>query len=1287
MLARISRMTGRTRFVAIGLAVGAIVGGGAILNARGVFQLPLSLRGSNQTPIGNSNLSRTQALAKFAGLPLYFERNDGQSDPGVRYLSRSSRSTLFLTDNGTVISMVGGEIHKGPIVYAATGQPPAEDKLVESDIRVRFVGANAHPQYVPLEPLRARVNYLIGADPTKYHRNIPTFGRVKMEQVYSGIDVVYYGTPDRLEYDIVAAPGADVAKIRLAIEGAGSADLDSSGNVRVATAAGSITIDKPAIYQTRADGSREAIDGAFVLAGNAGASREVGLKIGAYDRSRTLVIDPGLELVYSSYIGGTADITGPVNLEQFSNVTGGAKFSVADLGTDVAINASNDAWVTGIAFSTTFPTKAPFQATQKAAPHMNPNSFVSEFDYSQSGAASLIYSTYFGGSGDTVDPPNNGDGDLAFGIAVDAGNEPFIVGQTYSADFPGPPSSLCGAFGSTLQNGGTASTNNGFVAKMKADGSGLLYSCYINGNENATESRVALYPPGCGAGTACKAYVSGSTQSDGLTEKFPATGNAFQKKNNATIGKSQATFLVVHEDGQSLDYATLYGGSGDTKNADSGIAVAVDANGNGYVAGATFSANLPLSASPAQSAFNGQPLPNDTSNAFVAEFNPASSGAASLVYATYEGGNGNVGTVTCPIVGAISLPVGDGATAIVVDSATGAIWLGGFTASTVNFPVPGTVTPPFQSINEANNFGGLGPNNPATAAFVTQIDPSQPAGSTQFRYSTYFGGNGFQLKNALCTGSIGFGDVLTDLQVSGGKPYFVGITTAGVTASSFPLSANACFKANKTTGFPFKVGPTTLHIPITSFAAELDPSNPVAASQLLFSTLLGGTGAVDAPGGIKLDPNTDMVIAGLTFSADFPVTSTAFQTVNNTGVKKQSNAFLTVLNPTGSICPGGPTPTPTATPTGTPGATPTMTPTATATASRTATPTATPTSGATRTATPTATATATQTATPTATATRTATATPTSTASATRTATPTATRSATPTASATRTATPTTTATSTASPSATATRTATATPTATATASATPTSTPTATASASPTATATATSTPTPSATPTITPNLKAAPTKINFGKVLASTSSKTKTVTVTNVGKVATTIGAITPPAAVTPSNFTLADLCSGVILDPKGKCKIGVTFTPFVANPTVIGTLIIPYGDSLEADVALSGDATQVTLSGPKSASFPATANPNQSKSKKITITNKTAVTVILDAGVIGPDFAFVGGDACAGQTLVANSKCVVMVAFTPQSGTPVGPVSGETLSYLFHYGSGLSNTVAVTLKGTVK
>src|SRR5579859_1742637 len=136
MLVRISRMVRGTRSGAIGLAVAAIVVSGAILNARGVFHL-LNFRDLAGTSISASKLSRTEALAKFAGLPLYFERNDGQSDPGVRFLSRASRSTLFLTDSGTVISMVGGEIHKGSKFYSVTGEALPEDQLVESNVRVR----------------------------------------------------------------------------------------------------------------------------------------------------------------------------------------------------------------------------------------------------------------------------------------------------------------------------------------------------------------------------------------------------------------------------------------------------------------------------------------------------------------------------------------------------------------------------------------------------------------------------------------------------------------------------------------------------------------------------------------------------------------------------------------------------------------------------------------------------------------------------------------------------------------------------------------------------------------------------------------------------------------------------------------------------------------------------------------------------------------------------------------------------------------------------------------------
>src|SRR4029077_16925172 len=148
--------------------------------------------------------------------------------------------------------------------------------------------------------------------------------------------------------------------------------------------------------------------------------------------------------------------------------------------------------------------------------------------------------------------------------------------------------------------------------------------------------------------------MSGSTQST-IAQGFPATANRFQSDLRATGGKSNATFIVVHEDGQSLDYATHYGGSGNGTNADAGIAVAVDANGNGYITGATFSSDL-TTVNPAFSTYDGNVQSPPTSNAFVAEFKPTNSGAPSLIYATYLGVTGATGTLTAPVP--FTLPVG-----------------------------------------------------------------------------------------------------------------------------------------------------------------------------------------------------------------------------------------------------------------------------------------------------------------------------------------------------------------------------------------------------------------------------------------------------------------------------------------------------------------------------------------------------------------------------------------------------------------------------------------------------
>lgn len=834
-------------------------------------------------PVSHRN---DDALKKYRSMPLYFERNNGQSDPSVRYLSHTSRASLFLTDDSAVITMVGGSIHKRAAVLSQTA---TKDKLVESAIRIRLVGANTHPQFEALERLPGRVNYLIGNDPSKFHRNVPIFGRVKMKGVYPGVDVVYYGTPEALEYDLIAAPGADTSKLKFAVEGAAKTTVTKTGDLVIATAAGTIVIEKPRVFQEDAAGNATPIDGAFALAGNgtidAGIPRrEVAFDLAAYDHRQTLMIDPviGLaplteQLRYSTYLGGTGTSTGPINLSQLSAIGGGnLQLSIADAGTDVAIDSSGHAYVTGVAYSSDFPTTTgAFQEESNAAhapPNQNPNAFISKFDYSMSGNSSLVFSTYLGGSGDlTPADAGDGNGDLAFGIAADAGGNTFIVGQTYSGDFPS--TNTCGNFGRS-GNQQNASTNLGFVVKLHNDGASLDYSCYIDGSQNASEARVALFPAGCGALTACKAYVVGSTQSD-MTTGFPVTDNAFQTTLTSMNGKSAATFLVVHEDGQSLDYATLFGGSGNGANAEAGLAIAVDTGtssvGNGYITGATFSTDLPMMGAQVGT-YGG--TANGTSNAFVAEFAPgALTGPASLVYSTYLGGSGAaVDNIFFPVA------VGDVGTGIAYDGDDETIWVTGLTAST-DFQVPGEAESVFQTTNQA----ALTAGPPATAVFLTELDPIT-SGPTGIIYSTYISGGGVAVDTGL--GIIGFGEAPTAIFYNNQNLYLTGVTTSGGTTAvpnsavsspagpvgpiSFPLTQSACFTANNTSGIP--IGP--LAIPLTSFVLQLAPLNGLGSNQLLFSTLLGGSGEADIAGGIQFDPNGLpsglIVVGGMTYSTDFP---------------------------------------------------------------------------------------------------------------------------------------------------------------------------------------------------------------------------------------------------------------------------------------------------------------------------------------------------------------------------------------------------------------------------------
>jgi centrosomal CEP192-like protein/beta-propeller repeat-containing protein len=1197
MSVRNSGVSPRARLSIAALSIGAV----AILAFAVMW---FGSRSGPTTMASNQNQARQEALNKIGGLPLYFEVNQGQVDPSVRYLSRNGRYSLFLTDDAAVFSLIGGDFHKGPMPKGFPYQAEGKTNVTESAVRVRMVGANPHPKVEGLEPLPGRVNYLIGKK-DNWHRDIPTFGRVRFDDVYPGVDVVYYGSPKSMEYDLIAAPGADTSKIKFAIEGPARTVQTASGDIVIATNSGTITISRPTNYQQNDDGSKVAVDGTFKL-GKDGVvvagipTRQVGFDLANYDRSKTLYIDPAVATIpYSTYFGGHGSSTGPLNVEQFSALLGNANLIDSETGVDVAIDSSAHAYITGSAYSNDLPVKSAFQATLQGGgspPTQNENVFIAKFDTTMTGGNSLDYATYLGAQGDTK-VAATGDGDLGFGIAIDGTGDAYVVGQTYSGnshdptvvDFPGVEN--CGAWGTTGKNNGkNPHTNVGFVSELGAGGNSLVYSCYIPGSNNATATRVALVPS-CSSN--CDAYIVGNTQSTAATDGFIEVNGSQTELATGEGGLSNAFMMVVGGGGSAAlpVYSTYFGGTGNGANAEGGIGISVESATQVAITGSAFSNNIPLK-NATQTSFQG--TTNATSMAFVATFDPTQTGANSLTYASYLGGAGAKFTFL-----SFSFAVGDIGTGIVMDG--GKLFVVGGTAST-NFPLGAH---PLFSTNRANTSAG----NPATTGFITEIDPSLTAGLTQIVYSSYFGGTGFQVG-----GLIGVGDAIGAVAEHGGIVYVTGLTTSASPletgySSTFPTSTNECQSVNNSAGIPF-ANPLggTINVPITAFVSSLDTTQTNTANQLLFSTLLGGSGEADIGLGVAFDePSNHIFVTGTTYSTDFPVTPNAFQFFNNASSQSSTNAFLTVLNPVGNTCPTPFTkPTPTATATGA-----TATPTRTATATATATggpPTATAT--ATRTATATITATATapgNTPTPSATPTG-ATATPTKTATGTPTVTttpsPSPTPSATPTGATatptkTATGTPTTTTTPSAAATATATRTATVTATASATstgatatptptstgATATPTGTPTTTISPSatktatttPTATATTTSTATTTATPTATPTpgagkLSFSPKSLNFGKkTKVGKISKSKKVKIKNASSKSSKI-TVTITGETTAAPFAVKTQCIKA-LAPGKTCNVSVTFTP--PDTSLQSGELIVHDDAMDAPqmIPLSG------------------------------------------------------------------------------------------------------------------
>jgi hypothetical protein len=399
-------------------------------------------------------------------------------------------------------------------------------------------------------------------------------------------------------------------------------------------------------------------------------------------------------LSYSTYLGGTAE----------------------DDAYAIAIDGSGNAYVTGQTKSTNFPT-VPANSTTNTGGF---DVFVSKI---AANGASLLYSTYIGGSGN----------DSGNAIAVDGSGNAYVAGGTtsstnfpthlaFQSTFGGGSvdafvlelassggslifSTYLGGTGDDVANGvavdttgvyvvGSASTNfplqgafqgtlngssNAFVTKLNTSGSSLAYSTYLGGSSDFAAA-VAV--------NSGNAYVTGATS----TPTFPKTAGVVQpacgSDGNCNGGLQDAFVTVFNSSGAALVYSTFLGGQG----KDQGLGIAVDSSGDAYVTGLTQSSLFPLK-SALQGTFGG-----GTQDAFVTELNPT---GTALVYSTFLGGT-----------------LDDAGSSIALDGSKNA-YVTGQTTST-NFPLASATQ---------GTLGGL------ADAFVTEISAS---GSLVF--STYLGG-------------------------------------------------------------------------------------------------------------------------------------------------------------------------------------------------------------------------------------------------------------------------------------------------------------------------------------------------------------------------------------------------------------------------------------------------------------------------------------------------------------------------------------------------------------------
>lgn len=652
---------------------------------------------AGSAPVAGASADASGVRESYGRLPLSFEANQGQADAAVQFLARGPGYTVSLTATEAVFALMqstptasgGAGTHAAPLRGRAARGPsslvatsPATEPPV---VRMQLVGGNPAPHVLGRQQLPGKVNYIHGQDRAQWQTDVPTYAKVEYQQVYPGVNLVYYGNQQRLEYDFVVAPGADPGAITLAFAGADQVEVDAGGDLVLHAAGGQIRQHKPFLYQ-EINGVRQEVSGGYVLSDGQQASFDVG----PYDAAQPLVIDP--LLAYSTYFGGSGgDFANGIAVDADGNayVTGatnslgrwdtdafvmkldptGSKLLYAsyfdgygfdDTGNGIAVDAKGNAYVTGSFGGLALTSQV----------------FAAKLDVN----GSALYFVSFGGEGGW-----GTDAGLRIRLRGDGSDgNAYLMGQTDLFGFPTTP----GAYKREIAYGDLSEV---FVAKLDAEGN-FVYSTLLGTSSWDLGLDLAVDAAG-------NAYVAGETEG----EDFPTTPGCFQSTLGGppTIAGARDAFVTkLNPQGSALVYSTYLGG----RDEDTAHGIALDAAGNAYVTGVTFEGlepnNFPITPGAFQPTFGG-----GFYDAFVTKLNATGS---ALIYSSYLGGGG-YGTAE----------LGDNGIGIAVDVA-GNAYVTGETVS-VDFP---TVNP-FQ----ARAAG-------ATDAFIAKVNPA----GTALVYSSYLGG-------------------------------------------------------------------------------------------------------------------------------------------------------------------------------------------------------------------------------------------------------------------------------------------------------------------------------------------------------------------------------------------------------------------------------------------------------------------------------------------------------------------------------------------------------------------